>query len=181
MLPDFRFAIGAALATAFLGVTTVGLFATVRFAHQPKIGPLEASRLLAFERADWNQFADPESVRRFDELARRIDAADAVAAHSADAASAAPMSSAVPAPLEPHAYDHQAELAPVPATAATEEAKPLEPAPPLDLAPPPAARASLPDQPNEPAAPAPAVAAASSAAAADEPSERSPTAIAAPV
>jgi len=80
MLPDFRFVIGAVLATAFLGVTCIGLFATVRLAHQAKIGPLEASRALAFgDGADWNQFADPDSVRRFEELARKADAADAAA------------------------------------------------------------------------------------------------------
>ena len=69
MLPDFRFVIGAILATAFLGVMSVGLFATVRHTHQAKVGPLEASRTLAFgDRADWNQFADPDAARRFDEL-----------------------------------------------------------------------------------------------------------------
>ena len=41
MLPDFRFVIGAGLATAFLGVTSVGLLATVRLTHQGKVGPLE--------------------------------------------------------------------------------------------------------------------------------------------
>jgi hypothetical protein len=78
MLPDFRFVIGATLATAVLGVAAFGLATAVRLSHQTKIGPLESSRSLAFdERADWNQFSDPELMRRFEDLARQVDAAGA--------------------------------------------------------------------------------------------------------
>ncbi len=74
MLPDLRFAIGAILATSMLAVTTLGLFTATRLTHQAKPGPLETSRNLAFDdRSDWNQFYDPESARRFEELARKSD------------------------------------------------------------------------------------------------------------
>lgn len=78
MLPDVRFVIGATLATAVLGVAAFGLATAVRLSHQAKIGPLESSRSLAFdERADWNQFSDPELMRRFEDMARQVDAASA--------------------------------------------------------------------------------------------------------
>ena len=48
MLPDFRFLVGAVLATALFGVTAIGLFSAVKIAHQARIGPLEASRSFAF-------------------------------------------------------------------------------------------------------------------------------------
>ncbi len=48
MLPDFRFLVGAVLATALLAVTGIGLFSAVKIAHQARIGPLEASRSFAF-------------------------------------------------------------------------------------------------------------------------------------
>ena len=71
MLPDFRFAIGALLATAVLGITSFGLLAAVRLTHQAKVGPLESSRSVPFDdRADWNQFNDPDSTRRFEEIGR---------------------------------------------------------------------------------------------------------------
>jgi hypothetical protein len=173
MLPDFRFVIGAGLATAFLGVTSVGLLATVRLTHQGKVGPLESSRTLAFDRADWNQFADPESVRRFDELARKIDAVEHAAQPASDQPTSAPPPVAAQAPIEAPAYDHQAETVAAPAdVAAAAEAKAPELAPPLDLAPPPPARTPIPDQPSETAPPAPAAATAGSAPTADEPNAR---------
>ena len=48
MLPDLRFVIGAVMATALLGVTLFGLAAAMHISHQSKVGPLEASRLLAY-------------------------------------------------------------------------------------------------------------------------------------
>src|SRR6185295_14119371 len=48
MLPDFRFLIGAILATTVLGVAAFGLATSVRLSHQAKISPLEASRSFAF-------------------------------------------------------------------------------------------------------------------------------------
>ena len=65
MLPDLRFVIGAVLATALLGVTLFGLAATMHISHQSKIGPLEASRMLAYT---------PEGRHRiFDMPAPRFD------------------------------------------------------------------------------------------------------------
>ena len=73
MLPNFRFVIGAVLATALLAVTALGLFASVRTSHQTNAGPLESSRNLVFDdRTVWNQFNDPEAARRFMELMRRV-------------------------------------------------------------------------------------------------------------
>ena len=80
MLANLRFVIGAALAIALLAVTALGLFAAVRMTHQTKIGPLESSRSVAFDdRTDWNQFNDPDSARRFEELTRKAAAATAAA------------------------------------------------------------------------------------------------------
>ena len=65
MLPDLRFVIGAVMATALLGVTLFGLAAAMHISHQSKVGPLEASRLLAYA---------PENRHRiFDMPARRLD------------------------------------------------------------------------------------------------------------
>jgi hypothetical protein len=69
MLSGFRFVIGAILATAMLGVSSLGVYTTVKLKHQAKAGPIESSRTLVFDdRADWNQFYDPDSARRFEEL-----------------------------------------------------------------------------------------------------------------
>jgi hypothetical protein len=74
MLPDFRFLIGALLATGMLGVAGFGLATAVRLSHEARVGPSEATRSLAFDdRADWNQFSDPEPARRFAHLARQPD------------------------------------------------------------------------------------------------------------
>jgi hypothetical protein len=48
MLPDLRFLVGATLATALLAVASVGLLTADQIAHQARLGPLEASRSLAF-------------------------------------------------------------------------------------------------------------------------------------
>ncbi|MPZ39788.1 MAG: hypothetical protein GEU95_17365 [Rhizobiales bacterium] len=48
MIPDLRFVIGAVIATALLGVTVFGLAAAMHLSYQSKLGPLEASRLLAY-------------------------------------------------------------------------------------------------------------------------------------
>ena len=69
MLPDLRFVIGAGLALALLVVTGFGVAATLRFAHQAKMGPLEASRSLAYAgQTDWNQFQNPSATRRFENI-----------------------------------------------------------------------------------------------------------------
>ncbi len=68
-MPDFRFVIGAALATALLAVTAFGFAVSLRLTQQARVGPLEASRSMAYAApADWNQFHDPAGTRRFDQL-----------------------------------------------------------------------------------------------------------------
>ena len=108
MLPNLRFVIGAILATAFLGAASVGLFATVRSPHQAKVGPLEASRTEAFgDRADWNQFADPDAARRFGSLTRMAEAIEIMP----QPAPAEPTPAAPPA-AAPAGDDHQSESVP---------------------------------------------------------------------
>src|SRR5262247_3564599 len=110
MLPNFRFVIGAVLATMVLAVAALGLFTATRLTHQAKVGPLETARNLAFDdRSDWNQFYDPENARRFEELARRSDT-------SAQQSANAP-----------------AEAAPPAGAAAAIVAPPSDAAPPMDL------------------------------------------------
>src|SRR5262245_49782631 len=74
-MADFRFVLGALLAVVVLGVTSFGLLAASRLSHQAKIGPIETARSGFDDRAEWNQFNDADSARRFDELARKADAA----------------------------------------------------------------------------------------------------------
>ena len=77
MLSSLRFIIGAILAGATLYVSALGLLATARLKHMAKAGPIEVSRHLLFDdRADWNQFYDPDSARRFEKLARRPEASE---------------------------------------------------------------------------------------------------------
>jgi hypothetical protein len=67
MLPDFRFVIGAILATAVLGVAAFGAAISVQLAFQAKIGPVETPRALAFaDHSEWNQFYDADNTRRFE-------------------------------------------------------------------------------------------------------------------
>ena len=66
MLPDLRFVFGALMIIAITGMIGVGLFVSARLFQQAKVGPLESSRNLAFtDSAEWNQFYEPGSVRRF--------------------------------------------------------------------------------------------------------------------
>ena len=68
-----------------------------------KAGPIEVSRHLLFDdRADWNQFYDPDSARRFEKLARRPEASEP-AETSALAAPGAPGQAAPEASIEPAA------------------------------------------------------------------------------
>jgi hypothetical protein len=84
MLPYVRFVLGAVLALAVLGAASLGLFASLRLAQQAKVGPLESSRNTPFDdRADWNQFNDPEAARRFEELTRKAALSDAAAERAA--------------------------------------------------------------------------------------------------
>jgi len=125
MLPDLRFVIGAVMATALLGVTLFGLAAAMHISHQSKVGPLEASRLLAYA---------PENRHRiFDMPARRLD--DPFANIPA---------AAIPAPLQ-----QPTEAAPV---SLQQPAEPIEPsAPPMQTAAA-AAPAAQPESPPQPAA-----------------------------
>ena len=165
MLPNLRFVIGAILATSFLGAASVGLFATVRPQHQAKVGPLEASRTEAFgDRADWNQFADPDAARRFGSLTRMAEAIEIMPQPAP--AEPTPAAPPVATPAAPADDDHQPEnfSAPASTRAATEE-KTAEAAVPVAPVPAAAVSAAPPDQPSETppvavAAPAPAVASA---------------------
>jgi hypothetical protein len=77
MLSGFRFVIGALLASAMLGVGSLGLYATVKLRHQAKAGPIESSRNLVFDdRVDWNQFYSPDSARLFEQLAPKASASE---------------------------------------------------------------------------------------------------------
>lgn len=71
MLPDLRFAVGAFLAMAVLGVAGLGVVTSVRLAREAHIAPLNDSRSLAYAGpAQWNQFYDPDNARRFAGAAR---------------------------------------------------------------------------------------------------------------
>jgi hypothetical protein len=123
MLPDFRFVIGAILAIAVLGIAAFGLTTAVRLSHEAKVGPLEPMRSVAFdERADWNQFSDPELARRFDVLARQPEGGpatpvpDPVAAIEVPQAALAAPAAEAPIPDEPSASirpDRATDAAPV--------------------------------------------------------------------
>jgi hypothetical protein len=179
MLPDFRFVIGAVLATVVLGVTSFGLLAAVRLTHHGKVGPLESSRHVAFDdRADWNQFNDPDSARRFEELAHKSDAADA----AAERAAARPVDLVQPvAAADVVAPDHDPagdSVAPPPnATVEVVMAPPVSPppsTPPAPAEPPPASTPPL-----EPSAP-PAVDAAFAARPSEPPPVATPAVTSAP-
>jgi hypothetical protein len=74
MFPDFRFVLGAILAITLLAVAGLGLVTSVQLMREARMAPLEDPRRLAFAgRADWNQFYDPESGRRFEELAGKAE------------------------------------------------------------------------------------------------------------
>src|SRR6266545_4243436 len=104
MLPDFRFVIGAVLASSVLAVAALGVLTAARLTHQVKGGPLEPSRSLAFDdRSDWNQFYDPDNARRFEELARKSDAPAQRAAETTPAASTASEIAAPPPDASPSA------------------------------------------------------------------------------
>ena len=107
MLPDLRFVIGAGLATTLLVATTFGVVATLRLAHQAKMGPFESSRSLAYaDQTDWNQFQDPTAARRFDDMTRPIGSESVPPSLNppADVATDAPQPvapSPIPEPPEP--------------------------------------------------------------------------------
>jgi hypothetical protein len=89
MISGFRFVVGAILATAMLGVSSLGLYTAVMLRHQAKAGPIESSRNLLFDdRADWNQFYDPDGARRFEELAGKSAASEPAEASAPPAARA---------------------------------------------------------------------------------------------
>jgi len=74
MLPDFRFVLGAILAIAMLAVAGLGLVTSVRLVREARWTPLEDARSLAFAgHAEWNQFYDPDSARRFEGSAGKTE------------------------------------------------------------------------------------------------------------
>jgi hypothetical protein len=113
MLPDFRFVIGATLAATVLGVAAFGLATAVRLSHEAKVGPHEALRSLAFDdRADWNQFSDPELARRFEDLPRQTEATAAMPVPEAVAAAEVPGPAVVTPAVEARAPDEPAASIP---------------------------------------------------------------------
>jgi hypothetical protein len=75
MLPDFRFWIGAVLATAILAAAAIGPISGLRLTHQPPLARIEVSRNLAFaDRFERPPPTDLERIRRFEDMARQIEA-----------------------------------------------------------------------------------------------------------
>jgi hypothetical protein len=86
MFPDFRFVLGASLAIAVLAVGALGLVTSIQLAREARMAPLEDARSLAFAgHAEWNQFYDPDSARRFEGLAGKTEAPLAEARHETPA------------------------------------------------------------------------------------------------
>jgi DamX protein len=126
MIPDLRFVIGAVLATALLGVTAFGLGAAVHIAHQSKVGPLEASRMLAYTPNDSSEmarqaggpFADIANIPKIPAIPPVVQAQPATAApepvRTADAAAAegAAPTAAVPPLDDTDAVDERAVIDP---------------------------------------------------------------------
>jgi hypothetical protein len=142
MLPGLRFIIGAALGSLALIVTALGLAATVRIAHEAKVGPLEPSRTLAFaDPADWHPFYDTDRGRRFERGAPRQAAAGdgplREAVPAAPARSAKPIdereehTATIPSTRYTSGDDKVVLFAPEPSEVAPSEA----PAPPTELVP----------------------------------------------
>ncbi len=168
MLSYGRFVLGAILALSVLGAASLALFASLRIAQQSKIGPLQSSRSMPFDdRADWNQFNDPEGARRFEELTRKAELSNAAAelaqtraaqqqeepaADRATASDAPPAQEPTQPPAEsaPPAPPTEAEVAPdaPPATVTqTTMTQPSEPAPAAEPAAP--STDEPPDTPRE--------------------------------
>jgi hypothetical protein len=116
MLPDLRFVFGALMVIAITGMIGVGLFVSAQLFHQAKMGPTDSRRNLAFtDRAEWNQFYEPGSVRRFVGLARQGEAREIgylPPEHRPQAPSPAPLAVDL-APVEVAEQDDGVEAAPL--------------------------------------------------------------------
>jgi len=104
MLPDLRFVLGALMVVAVTGMIGVGLFVSAKLFHQAKTGPLDSRHAPAFAGgAEWNQFYDAGSVRRYVGLARQGETreiADLPPEHQLqEAAPAVPLIALAPAEL----------------------------------------------------------------------------------
>jgi hypothetical protein len=108
MIPDLRFIIGAVTAAALMGVTLFGFVATVHIAQQSKVGPLEASRLLAYTSDDWNRIEALQAARRFGAASPRAEPSDSALLEPPAAPSPEP---AAP-PLQTAALTHTADTRP---------------------------------------------------------------------
>lgn len=155
MLPDLRFVFGSLMVIAVSGMIGVGLFVSARLFDQVKMGPVESRRNLAFtDSAEWNQFHDPGSVRRYVGLARQGETreiADLPPEHR-------PLETVAPAlavdltPVEVSEQDDGVEAVPSPVEPAAADSATGDVAPPLErtsavVGP------SLPDQAREALAP----------------------------
>lgn len=147
MLPDLRFFVGAALLAGLVGMAGLGLFAAAR---QSKMGPLEASRSRAFaDHAEWNQFYEADSVRRFVGLGRKAELAqpaDAAPENRGETINSAPVAPAVLPPEISEGSERQA-AAPEPAASPAVEPSAIAALPAQE--PPSAPAISAPEQPRE--------------------------------
>jgi hypothetical protein len=113
----------------------VGLFVSARLFHQAKMGPLESRRNLAFtDSAEWNQFYDAGSVRRFVGLARQGEVreiTDAPPEHRPEEVAPAPVANAL-APVELPKQGDGAEAATVLAARPAAETTANDNAPPME-------------------------------------------------
>ena len=138
MIPDLRFVIGAVMATALLGVTLFGLAAAMHISHQSKLGPLEASRLLAYT---------PESRHRvFDIPAPRFDSPFANIPADPNPVPLQQPAAPAEAPVQTAAVTQPAPLAPAPPAPAAADAQPAPATEPMPSAQP----ANLPPAADDP-------------------------------
>ena len=150
MLPDLRFFVGAALVAALVGMAGLGLFAVAQ--SRSNMGPLEASRSRAFaDHAEWNQFYDADSVRRFVGLGRKAEIAqpaDPAPEIRGESSSPAPVAPAIlPPEISDSGERQDAASVPAPSPAVAPSAVAALPA----AEPPSAVAISAPEQPHEPA------------------------------
>lgn len=117
MWPDYRFALGAVLATTMLGVMGLGLVMSVRLVQEARDGTLDASRSLAFaEPAAGHGFYEPPPEQPLADTSGAADepgddigiATPAVVAPAADTATPLPAAASLDDPGD-HAADAPVE------------------------------------------------------------------------
>jgi hypothetical protein len=87
MLSDLRFVFGALMATAMLAIAAFGIGVSMRLAREAKLGPLEATRRLAYtDRGEWNKFYDAAGLRQPDRTELKVEPAPEAEREAAPAA-----------------------------------------------------------------------------------------------